>query len=132
LRAEGRIPDVPPSRIGGAIMLTDGQVHDVPGAPGDGFNAPLHGLITGKANEFDRRIEVESAPRFGIVGKDQARACASSTTAARGRRRPDRAATARSSRAQATAGRDAVQVQVRIERGGATSSRSRPPRSTTS
>ena len=24
--------DVPPSRIGGAIMITDGQVHDVPPA----------------------------------------------------------------------------------------------------
>jgi hypothetical protein len=59
--------DVAPSRIAGAIMLTDGQVHDVPASPG--FNAPLHGLITGEEGERDRRIRFERAPRFGIVGK---------------------------------------------------------------
>jgi len=60
--------DVPPSRIAGAIMLTDGQVHDVPdGTPGIG--APLHALVTGEDGEMDRRIRFENAPRFGIVGK---------------------------------------------------------------
>ncbi|MGV8938919.1 MAG: hypothetical protein ACOH2J_17505 [Allorhizobium sp.] len=64
--------DVPPSRIGGAIMLTDGQIHDVPAA-GQAlpFDAPVHGLITGRADEFDRRIEVVRAPRFAIVGEEQ-------------------------------------------------------------
>ncbi|MDI7860852.1 hypothetical protein MRS76_02690 [Rhizobiaceae bacterium n13] len=66
------IADVPPARIGGAIMLTDGQVHDLPASSQAlGFNAPLHGLITGKPDEFDRRIEVIRAPRFGIVGEEQ-------------------------------------------------------------
>ena len=66
------IADVPPSRIGGAIMLTDGEVHDVPAAnQALGFDAPIHGLITGKANEFDRRIEVIKGPRFGIVNEEQ-------------------------------------------------------------
>jgi hypothetical protein len=60
--------DVPPSRIGGAIMVTDGEVHDIPGKAGS-FPAPLHALITGRANERDRRIFFEKAPRFGIVGK---------------------------------------------------------------
>ncbi|MFA6157684.1 hypothetical protein, partial [Mesorhizobium sp.] len=65
---EGAFRDVPPSRIGGAIMITDGEVHDAPpGAPD--FNAPLHGLITGNDHEKDRRIRFENAPRFGIVGK---------------------------------------------------------------
>jgi hypothetical protein len=60
--------DVPPSRIGGAIMITDGQVHDAPsGAPG--IAAPLHALLTGHENEKDRRIRFEKAPRFGLVGK---------------------------------------------------------------
>jgi hypothetical protein len=60
--------DVPPSRIGGAIMITDGEVHDAPkGAPE--FAAPLHALITGNDNEKDRRIRFERAPRFGLVGK---------------------------------------------------------------
>ncbi|RJG44181.1 hypothetical protein [Mesorhizobium sp. DCY119] len=64
---DGAFRDVPPSRIGGAIMVTDGQVHDVPAAPN--FHAPLHALITGEENERDRRIRFEKAPRFGIVGK---------------------------------------------------------------
>jgi len=65
---EGTFRDVPPSRIGGAIMITDGEVHDAPaGAPE--FNAPLHALITGNEHEKDRRIRFENAPRFGLVGK---------------------------------------------------------------
>ncbi|MFC3205210.1 hypothetical protein [Aquamicrobium soli] len=60
--------DVPPSRIGGSIMITDGEVHDAPkGAPETA--APLHALITGHENEKDRRIRFERAPRFGLVGK---------------------------------------------------------------
>jgi hypothetical protein len=66
------VADVPPARIGGAIFLTDGQIHDIPGVnQALGFDAPIHGLITGHADEFDRRIEVVKAPRFGIVNEDQ-------------------------------------------------------------
>lgn len=64
--------DVPPGRVGGAVFLTDGQIHDLPGLDQAlPFNAPIHGLITGRANEFDRRVEVVRAPRFGIVGEEQ-------------------------------------------------------------
>lgn len=66
------IADVPPARVGGAIFLTDGQIHDIPGInQALGFDAPIHGLITGKPDEFDRRIEVVRAPRFGIVNDEQ-------------------------------------------------------------
>ena len=66
------VSDVPPARIGGAIFITDGQIHDLPASAGSlGFNAPLHGLITGKPEEFDRRIEVLRAPRFGLVNQEQ-------------------------------------------------------------
>ena len=66
------ISDVPPARIGGAVFVTDGQIHDLPGVNQNlGFNAPIHGLITGREGEFDRRIEVMGAPRFGIVGEEQ-------------------------------------------------------------
>jgi hypothetical protein len=64
---EGAFRDVPPSRIAGAVMITDGQVHDVPATTAG--SAPLHALITGNAEEIDRRIRFENAPRFGIVGK---------------------------------------------------------------
>ncbi len=60
--------EVPNSRIAGAVMITDGQVHDVPATAPD-FNAPLHALITGHEGEKDRRIRFEKAPRFGLVGK---------------------------------------------------------------
>jgi hypothetical protein len=65
---DGAFRDVPPSRVAGAIMITDGQVHDTP-ASLPGLNAPLHALITGEDNEIDRRIRFEKAPRFGLVGK---------------------------------------------------------------
>jgi len=65
---EGAFRDVPPSRVGGAIMITDGEVHDVPAGAPD-FHAPLHALITGHEHEKDRRIQFENAPRFALVGK---------------------------------------------------------------
>ena len=66
------LADVPPDRIAGAIMITDGRVHDVPAEAGAlGFAAPLHALITGHKNERDRRVALIAAPRFGIVGQSQ-------------------------------------------------------------
>jgi hypothetical protein len=66
------LSDVPRDRVAGAIMITDGRVHDVPADPAAlGFNAPVHALITGHKNERDRRVALITAPRFGIVGKSQ-------------------------------------------------------------
>jgi hypothetical protein len=66
------LADVPPDRLAGVIMVTDGEVHDVPAsAAGLGFDAPVQALLTGKPGEFDRRLQVTSAPRFGIVGSSQ-------------------------------------------------------------
>jgi len=70
---DAALADVPPTRVGGAILITDGQVHDrppadaLPGALAPG--TPLHALITGHDGERDRRVRFEKAPRFGIVGK---------------------------------------------------------------
>src|SRR5437588_9674881 len=67
------LSDVPHDRVAGAIFVTDGRVHDVPGeAAALGFAAPVHGLITGHKNERDRRVVLVTAPRFGIVGQSQA------------------------------------------------------------
>ncbi|BBU62523.1 membrane protein [Methylosinus sp. C49] len=69
---EEGLKDVPRERIGAAIMVTDGIVHDIPAnAAALGFKAPLHVLVTGHEGERDRRLELVEAPRFGIVGKDQ-------------------------------------------------------------
>jgi hypothetical protein len=63
------LANTPPDRLAGVIMITDGQVHDVPkSAQALGFDAPVHALLTGAPDEFDRRIEVLKAPRYGIVG----------------------------------------------------------------
>ncbi len=64
------LADVPPDRIGGVLMVTDGLVDDIPAsADALGFKAPLHVLVTGHPGERDRRIDLVEAPRFGIVGK---------------------------------------------------------------
>jgi hypothetical protein len=66
------LADVPPDRVAGVIMITDGRVHDVPAnAAALGLSAPLHALITGHADERDRRVVLTNAPRFGIVGQRQ-------------------------------------------------------------
>jgi len=73
------LADAPPSRIGGAILLTDGQIADIPSVKaGDsaaaldnalGFHAPVNALISGYPRDYDRRIHFIAAPRFGIAGK---------------------------------------------------------------
>jgi hypothetical protein len=66
------LANVPPDRLAGVIFVTDGQVHDVPKSPvALGFDAPVHAILTGRPNEFDRRIEVLKAPKFGIVGQSR-------------------------------------------------------------
>lgn len=66
------LSDVAPERIGGALLITDGQIDDVPKSiEALGFHAPVHALITGYDGERDRRIELIDTPQFGIVGKDQ-------------------------------------------------------------
>jgi hypothetical protein len=66
------LADVPPDRVAGAVLITDGRVHDVPAdAASLGFAAPVHALITGRADEIDRRVVLTQTPRFGIVNQSQ-------------------------------------------------------------
>ena len=61
---------VPRQRVAGVIMISDGQVHDLPESlEALGLNAPLHLLLTGGADEADRRLIITQAPSFGIVGR---------------------------------------------------------------
>jgi hypothetical protein len=68
------LADVPRQRLAGVVMITDGEVHDVPA--GDvktaaaQLGAPLHVLLSGHPDEGDRRLVVKQAPSFGLVGKD--------------------------------------------------------------
>ena len=67
--------EIATQRFAGAVVITDGQIHDVP-EPGKGegkienLAGPLHFLLTGSQNERDRRLVVEKAPSYGIVGSD--------------------------------------------------------------
>ena len=64
------LADVPRQRVAGAVMITDGEVHDMPPPAQLGIGAPLHVLLAGQPGEADRRLVVKDAPSFGIVGKD--------------------------------------------------------------
>ena len=65
------IADVPPGRMAGAILITDGQVHDAPAtAEQMMLKAPLQALIAGNRNEKDRKLTVTAAARFSIVGRN--------------------------------------------------------------
>ena len=67
---EGLMADVPRDRIAGAILVTDGQVHDMPDDPARLSElGPIHALITGDPNAGDRRITLVEAPDFDIVGE---------------------------------------------------------------
>ncbi len=67
---EKAFADVPPRQRAGAILLTDGQVHDVPADPPSARAfGPVHTLLTGDHDEADRRLEIVSAPSYGLVGK---------------------------------------------------------------
>lgn len=57
----------PRARIAGAILLTDGQLHDIERLPD--MPAPLHALLTGEADDWDRRLLVQNAPAFAIIGE---------------------------------------------------------------
>lgn len=67
---EGLMADVPRDRIAGAILVTDGQVHDLPsGELRDNAIGPVHGLVVGDPARGDRRVQIVDAPNFGIVGE---------------------------------------------------------------
>ena len=63
---EAAAAEVAPDRIAGAILITDGQVHDADRM--SRFAAPVHVLLTGEDGEGDYRLVVETAPAFGLVG----------------------------------------------------------------
>ncbi len=65
------LANIPQKRLAGIVMITDGQVHDVPAAtPKPPFAAPLHVILTGRRGEHDRRLVIDHVPGFGIVGKE--------------------------------------------------------------
>lgn len=72
-RLSAALADIPTRRFAGAVMVTDGQVHDAPPpdpATGDvarGLPGPLHALVVGDDTASDRRLTVVEAPGYGLV-----------------------------------------------------------------
>ncbi|MEO0371202.1 MAG: hypothetical protein AAF231_07070 [Pseudomonadota bacterium] len=62
------LAEEPSARIAGAIVLSDGRLHDLERAPE--LPAPLHLLHTGRQADWDRRLVVENAPAFGILDEE--------------------------------------------------------------
>jgi hypothetical protein len=62
------IANEPRARIAGAILISDGRVHDLGLAPA--LPAPLHVLLTGRKTDWDRRLVIANAPAFAILGEE--------------------------------------------------------------
>jgi hypothetical protein len=60
------LADLPRDRLSGVFVVTDGLVHDPAIAPP---GAPVHHLVTGRPEDWDRRLIVRNLPAFGILGE---------------------------------------------------------------
>lgn len=67
-RLQGVMADEPQGRLAGVFVLTDGQIHDANLGPA--LPAPLHVLLTGTPQDWDRRLLVENAPAFAILDEE--------------------------------------------------------------
>lgn len=60
--------EVAASRVAGAIVISDGRIHDADTFVD--FPAPVHLLQTGRPVDWDKRLELINAPSFAIVGEE--------------------------------------------------------------
>lgn len=56
----------PDARLAGVIAVTDGRLHDPAMLPAS-VPAPVHVLLTGRPQDWDRRLVIEEAPAFGLI-----------------------------------------------------------------
>ncbi|MBR9650138.1 hypothetical protein [Thalassovita aquimarina] len=57
----------PRGRIAGIVAISDGRVHDLDRVPD--LPAPMHLLLSGRPDDWDRRLVVDTAPAFAILGE---------------------------------------------------------------
>ncbi len=62
------LAEEPAGRIAGALFVTDGQLHDPLRMPE--IEAPVHTVLTGEPEDWDRRLIIENAPAFAILGEE--------------------------------------------------------------
>lgn len=58
----------PEARLAGVIAVTDGRLHD-PAALPAAVPAPVHVLLTGVPGDWDRRLVIEEAPAYALIGE---------------------------------------------------------------
>ncbi len=62
------LAEIPQARLAGVMLLSDGQLHDLDRLPP--LPAPMHLLLSGQPEDWDRRLVVKNAPAFGIIGEE--------------------------------------------------------------
>jgi hypothetical protein len=66
------LAEIDRQRLGGIVVVSDGQIHDVPNDLDRlGIDVPVHLLLTGSPEERDRRLSVAEVPNYGMVGDRQ-------------------------------------------------------------
>ncbi len=58
----------PQTRLAAVIAVTDGLIHDAAQLPATAA-APVHVLLTGQPADWDRRLVIEKAPAYGLIGQ---------------------------------------------------------------
>jgi len=62
------LTEEPQARVAGIILISDGRLHDLERAPD--LPAPMHLLLSGEPEDWDRRLLVENAPAFAILDEE--------------------------------------------------------------
>ena len=62
------LAEEPRGRVAGVVLLSDGRLHDLERLPD--LPAPMHLLLTGQEDDWDRRLIVKNAPAFAILGEE--------------------------------------------------------------
>lgn len=65
---EQALAEIPRERLAGIVVVSDGQIHDAPEAGLLPAGVPIHALLSGAPDEWDRRLRIDEAPAYGIVG----------------------------------------------------------------
>jgi hypothetical protein len=67
------LSNTPPKQRSGVVIISDGNIHDIPELEVSQLRdkyGPIHHVLTGKANEKDRRLEIKKSPLYGLKGTE--------------------------------------------------------------
>jgi hypothetical protein len=69
---ERALGEIDQRRLAGTVILSDGQVHDVPeNLPDWVARRPIHHVIPGGPEETDRRLVLDDMPSYAMVGEEE-------------------------------------------------------------